>query len=113
MIASTNKIAGNKGLMIQGFLLLIFLLALGITFNYIATATTQDKEYIRLAGEQRVLSQRIVKDAVEASSANVEAFKQLKLTKNGFEQNLTYLNDGNPEKDLPPTPAPIPCKPSR
>jgi twitching motility protein PilJ len=105
MIASTNKIAGNKGLMVQGVLLLIFVLALGITFNYIDTATKHDKEYIRLAGEQRVLSQRIVKDAVESSSANVEAFKQLKKTKNNFEQNLKFLTEGNPDLGLPPTPA--------
>ena len=105
MIASTNKIAGNKGLMVQGVLLLIFVLALGFTFSYIATETKHDKEYIRLAGEQRVLSQRIVKDAVEASSANVEAFKQLKQVKNGFEQNLKYLTEGNPDLGLPPTPA--------
>jgi len=105
MIASTNKIAGNKGLMIQVGLLLIFLLALGLTFSYVSREAKHDKDYIRLAGEQRVLSQRIVKDAVEASSANVEAFKQLKEVKNSFEQNLKFLTEGNSDLGLPPTPA--------
>ena len=104
MIASTSKLTTDKSLVVIGVLLTVSILpAFGI-FNYVATNNAHDKDYINLTGEQRVLSQSIVKDAVEASSANVEAFKQLKLTRNMFEQNLNFLRDGNPETGLPPSP---------
>jgi twitching motility protein PilJ len=102
--APTSKIAADKGLFVLGALLTLSILAAFVIFNFVATNTKHDKEYINLSGEQRVLSQSIVKDAVEASSANVEAFKQLKLSRNMFEQNLNYLRDGNPETGLPSSP---------
>ncbi|MGD8571347.1 MAG: methyl-accepting chemotaxis protein [Gammaproteobacteria bacterium] len=102
--APSSKIAADKGLFILGALLAVSILAAFVIFNIVATNTAHDKQYINISGEQRVLSQSIVKDAVEASSANVEAFKQLKLTRNMFEQNLNYLRDGNPETGLPPSP---------
>ena len=104
MIASTSKLTTDKSLVVIGALLTVSILAAFGIFNYVATNTAHDKQYINLTGEERVLSQSIVKDAVEASSANVEAFKQLKLTRNMFEQNLNFLRDGNPETGLPPSP---------
>jgi len=105
--APSSKFAVDKGLLVIGALLTALIFAFAITFNYVATHTSQDKEYINITGEQRVLSQSIVKDAVEASSANVEAFKELKQIRNMFEENLSYLRDGNPEKDLPSSPASV------
>jgi len=102
--APTSKIAADKSLVFLGVMLTISILAAFGIFNYVATNTKHDKDYINLTGELRVLSQSIVKDAVEASSANVEAFKQLKLTRNLFEQNLNYLRDGDSEKGLPSSP---------
>jgi len=105
--APSSKFAVDKGLLVIGVLLTALIFAFAITFNYVATHTSQDKEYINITGEQRVLSQSIVKDAVEASSANVEAFKELKQIRNMFEENLNYLRDGNPEVNLPPSPASV------
>ena len=102
--ASNRKLAVDKGLIVIGVILLTLLVALAITFYYVASHTEYDKQYINLTGELRVLSQSIVKDAVEASSANVEAFKRLKQVRNMFEQNLNLLRDGNPETGLPPSP---------
>lgn len=102
--AFDNKFAVDKGLITIGSFLMVFLFLLFLTLNYVATNTTFDKEYIAKAGEQRVLSQSIVKDAVEASSANVEAFKQLKHSRNEFGRILTTLRDGDPDTGLPPSP---------
>ncbi len=102
--AFDNKFAVDKGLITIGAFLMVFLFLLFLTLNYVATNTTFDKEYISKAGEQRVLSQSIVKDAVEASSANVEAFKQLKQSRNEFDRILTTLRDGDPDTGLPPSP---------
>ena len=86
-----------------GGALFIFVLAALVFFYITATDTEHDKEYISIAGELRVLSQSIVEDAVESSGANVEAFKQLKTTRNTFESMLTKLHEGEPEKGLPPS----------
>jgi twitching motility protein PilJ len=106
-IASTSKFATDTGLLILGALLLLFLLSAVATFFYVDTQANYDKEYISLAGEQRVLSQSLVTNAVEAASANVGAFKLLKQSRSQFENNLNMLRDGNPDSGLPPSPADV------
>jgi len=103
--ASDLKSSAGTGLLLLGGVLLILLALAAATFFYVGTQTDYDKEYISLAGEQRVLSQSIVKNAVESSSATVSAFRLLKQTRNQFENNLNLLRDGNPETGLPPSPA--------
>jgi twitching motility protein PilJ len=98
------KFAGDKILVILGSLLLFFLIAAVVVFYVVDTQANYDKEYISLAGEQRVLSQSIVKNAVESASANVSAFKLLKSSRDSFSHNLDLLKNGNPDSGLPPTP---------
>ena len=102
--AFDNKFAVDKGLVFLGSLLMAMLVLLALTVNFVATKARHDKEYISMSGEERVLSQSIVKDAVEASSANVEAFKQLKQSRNKFELILSRMREGDPDLDLPPAP---------
>ncbi|MGD8939193.1 MAG: type IV pili methyl-accepting chemotaxis transducer N-terminal domain-containing protein, partial [Gammaproteobacteria bacterium] len=104
MSAITSKLSVDKIQLVIGGALLASLVALAYITSQVATDSTNDKEYISLAGEQRVLSQSIVKDAVEASSANVEAFKNLKQGRNAFEGILQKLTMGNEETGLPPAP---------
>lgn len=103
-IASNSKFAADTGLLTLGAALLVLLLSAVATFFYVGTHATYDKEYISLAGEQRVLSQGIVKNAVESASANVTAFKLLRQTRDQFENNLNLLHDGNPETGTPGAP---------
>ncbi|MDH5325414.1 MAG: methyl-accepting chemotaxis protein [Gammaproteobacteria bacterium] len=102
-----SKASFDKGLLTLVVLLLLSLGLLFLTVVTIAENTKNDKEYISLAGEQRVLSQSVVKDAVEASSANVDAFKALKQGRNTFDRILSNLTDGNIETGLPQTPAEV------
>lgn len=103
-IASNSKFAADTGLLTLGAVLLVLLLASVATFFYVGTHATYDKEYINRAGEQRVLSQGLVKNAAEAASANVNAFKLLRATRDQFENNLNLLHDGNPETGTPGAP---------
>ncbi len=103
--ASDSKFSADTGLLLLGGTLLVLLALAAATFFYVGTQTNYDKEYISLAGEQRVLSQSIVKNAVESSSATVSAFRLLKQARNQFENNLNLLREGNPETGLPPSPA--------
>jgi twitching motility protein PilJ len=107
MSAFTSKLSVDKIQLVIGAALLASLVALAYITAQVATYSTHDKEYISLAGEQRVLSQSIVKDAVEASSANVEAFKNLKQGRNAFEDILNKLTMGNTDTGLPAAPESI------
>lgn len=102
--ASNSKFAADTGLLLLGGALLVLLASAAAIFFYVGTQTGYDKEYISLAGEQRVLSQSIVKNAAESSSATVSAFRLLKQSRNEFEKNLNLLRDGNPETGLPASP---------
>ncbi len=94
----------NKRQTVFGAGLLVFILAMFVTFVYVAVQSGYDKEYISKAGELRVLSQNIVKNAAEASSARVEAFPLLNESRNNFEQILTNLQNGDKEKGTPKSP---------
>ncbi len=106
--ASNTKFAFDRGLMSIGILLLIFFLAAVASFIYVERQVTYDKEYISLSGEERVLSQSIVKNAVESASAtNVAAFTLLRQNREDFADNLQILRNGNPQTGLPPSPAAV------
>jgi twitching motility protein PilJ len=104
MSAFNSKLSVDKIQLVIGAALLASLVALAFITTEVAKDSSYDKEYISLAGEQRVLSQSIVKDAVEASSANVEAFKNLKQGRNDFKTILEKLTQGNDETGLPSAP---------
>lgn len=95
----------NKRRAVFGALAIAFIIAMGATFGYVAIQSGYDKEYISKAGELRVLSQNIVKNAAEASSARVEAFPLLSESRNSFETILNNLRTGDKEKGTPKAPA--------
>ncbi len=74
-------------------------------FAYVSVRSGYDRQYIALAGEQRVLSQRIATNALEAASGKEGAFKALADYRNRFQQNLNRLQQG--DSDLPATSEPI------
>ena len=99
-----SRLLENRRQAIVGGLLLVLILAMGGTFLYVAIQSAHDKEYITKTGELRVLSQNIVKNAAEASSARVEAFPLLNESRNQFDAILTNLQTGDAEKGTPPSP---------
>ena len=99
-----SRLLENRRQAIVGGLLLVLILAMGGTFLYVAIKSAHDKEYITKTGELRVLSQNIVKNAAEASSARVEAFPLLNESRNHFDAILTNLQTGDAEKGTPPSP---------
>ena len=83
--------------------LVAFIFLLALNFGYVGQQADYDKEYISLAGELRVLSQRIAKNA-EAAVTRSEAFPQLKEARDQFAQIISRLKGGNPLTGLPATP---------
>ena len=74
-----------------------------LVFWYMGRLAGYDKEYTGYASEQQVLSQRIAKYALEATSGNEEAFDQVVKYRDRFGQTLSYLRNGNVATGLPPT----------
>ena len=82
----------------------VFILAfLGITV-FVQYKTDQDAEYISHAGELRVLSQQVAKNAVEAAAGKEEAFRLLRAARTNFETRWGYISKGNENTGLPPSP---------
>lgn len=80
--------------------LIVFIMLLFANFAYLNTQSTYDKQYIGHAGELRVLSQRIAKNATEAAAGKAAAFKLLSDARNDFAQRWGYL-----KKKVTPRPA--------
>ena len=55
-------------------ILVVSVVLLFVNFAYLNTQSNYDKEYITQAGELRVLSQRIAKNATEAAAGKAAAF---------------------------------------
>lgn len=76
--------------------LIIFIMLLFANFAYLNTQANYDKQYIGHAGELRVLSQRIAKNATEAAAGKAAAFKLLSDARNDFALRWGYLKKGDP-----------------
>ncbi|MDY0249826.1 MAG: methyl-accepting chemotaxis protein [Pseudomonas sp.] len=85
-------------------ILVVSVVLLFVNFAYINTQSNYDKEYITQAGELRVLSQRIAKNATEAAAGKSAAFALLKEARNDFETRWGFLVNGDAENNIPPAP---------
>jgi twitching motility protein PilJ len=85
-------------------LLIVSMVLLFVNFAYINTQADYDNEYVGHAGELRVLSQRIAKNAVEAATGTAEAFDSLKDARNDFSERWSYLSVGDERIGLPAVP---------
>lgn len=85
--------------------LIVFIMLLFANFAYLNTQSNYDKQYIGHAGELRVLSQRIAKNATEAASGKTQAFKLLAEARNDFDLRWGYLKKGDPATGLPAAPS--------
>ena len=96
--------AGKGGNRITGLLfglLIISLIAMAAAFWYINRQASFDREYVAHAGELRVLSQQIAKNATEAVSGKEEAFGLLLNARNEFQRRYDILSGGDAKMGLP------------
>lgn len=87
--------------------LIVFIMLLFVNFAYLSTQSNYDKQYIGHAGELRVLSQRIAKNATEAAAGKAAAFKLLADARNDFDTRWQYLRKGDKNTGLPAAPAEV------
>ena len=84
--------------------LILSIVLLFVNFTHLNTQSAYDKQYIGHAGELRVLSQRIAKNATEAAAGKALAFKLLSDARNDFERRWSYLKTGDKTTGLPAAP---------
>ncbi|MFK8332157.1 methyl-accepting chemotaxis protein [Pseudomonas sp. BJa5] len=87
--------------------LILSIILLFANFAYLNTQANYDKQYIGHAGELRVLSQRIAKNATEAAAGKARAFRLLSEARNDFEQRWGYLKKGDAATGLPAAPVAV------
>lgn len=85
--------------------LIVFIILLFANFAYLNTQSNYEKQYIGHAGELRVLSQRIAKNATEAAGGKAQAFRLLADARNDFDLRWGYLKKGDPATGLPAAPS--------
>ncbi len=103
--ASAVKTSRSSAQIAALFVVLILsIILLFANFAYLNTQANHDKQYIGHAGELRVLSQRIAKNATEAASGKTVAFRLLSEARNDFEQRWGYLKKGDRSTGLPSAP---------
>ncbi|VVN35585.1 hypothetical protein PS645_05077 [Pseudomonas fluorescens] len=108
--AKTGKPEGSRSrsqIIVLFIALIVFIMLLFANFAYLNTQATYDKQYIGHAGELRVLSQRIAKNATEAAAGKAAAFKLLSDARNDFARRWGYLKKGDPATGLPPAPSTV------
>ncbi len=98
-----TRVGSNKKTMSLIAVLLLSLGAMVSTFWFVGIHTGYDKQYIAYTSEQQVLSQRIAKYALEASSGQEAAFSQLAHYRDRFIETLGNERYGNEESNLPPS----------
>ena len=83
-------------------LLGVLTIALVVVLFLINRNSSHDAQYIDYAGDLRVLSQEIAKNATEAAGGTEAAFDQLQSSRDRFDELWGYLREGNPDTGLPP-----------
>jgi twitching motility protein PilJ len=104
-MASRGKSAGGGKLAILIGLLVSLLLVDAAVVWLDTRQSTFGTIYIATVGKIRMLSQRLAKAAQQASQGNLEAFKQLRESRNEFAAQMNLLLAGGPAAGvtLPPT----------
>ena len=102
---SQIEAGSNTGVFIWALLFFILVGALNLWWGYRESQFNQTR--LTKAGNLRVLSQQVAKNASEASTGERIAFEQLKNSTTQFQAQFNHLNAGDDSKGLPATPEKI------
>lgn len=102
-LTGTRKDNSKRGwILFFGFLLVLSIVAMVITFQMVATYDSYDSEYIDAAAEQRLLALQISEYALEAASGKAGSYQLMDKYKKRFEEIMGVFENGNANTGLPP-----------
>jgi len=103
-----NSASGsNASIILLSVLLLISIVLSLLSFIHVTTWDGYDRQYLLRSMEQRVLSQRVAKYTLAASTGDMKAFGSLRETRDRFDQILLELKQGSKKDGLPAHPAEV------
>jgi twitching motility protein PilJ len=102
-----NKLEASTGTGKYIILLLICIILGGGNLGYGQWLSLHNQVRLTKAGDLRVLSQQVAKNASEASQGTEEAFDQLLSTTKEFQAQYNHLNKGDQATNLPASPTAI------
>ena len=102
---TTSAGKGNRAIPFLTVLLLIAIVLAVVAFVHESTKSRHDELYLLRAAEQRVLSQRIAKYALEAARGERAAFALLRESRDRYAALMDAFKKGAPEISLPAVPA--------
>ncbi len=85
-------------------LLVVAIAVVVVMFVLESNLTRHNKIYTSIASEQQVIALQIAVNAFEASAGNARAFDRLENNRVRFRATLETLDQGDPQRDLPPLP---------
>ena len=88
---------GNKTIPVLVVLLILSIVSGSSAIVYITIQTDYEKQYLRAAKEQQLLSQRLATHALEAAAGKKSAFLQLKRQRDAFDALMTKITHGDKE----------------
>ena len=88
-------------------LLIISLLFVALTFYFLASNARHEQEWITQVTNVQVTSQQLAKSAGEAASGNLDAFLELRNSRDETVRAMNKLRIGSSEINLPPTPVAV------
>lgn len=101
MKTMSKRTGGSQLIPVLTLLVLLALIATIIAFVWVSKIEGHTEQYRDRVAEQRVLSQRIAKYALEASSGDQAAFDRLRLSRDRFKSLLDELKGGDEAAGLP------------
>jgi len=97
-----NKIGGdNPDFIFFSGLMAFSLIAMFITLIYASFQESYDKERLGYIAEQRVLSQSVIQQAMDASLGNEKSFAEMEIVLNKYQETVDNLVKGNKKTGLP------------
>jgi len=101
MSATGAGVARGPGLRLWVGMLVIGVVVFALNFLLTTRNNDEDRRAIEKITEVQVLSQQISKVASAASAGNLDAFKDLKTTRDGIEANINAVRDGSDKDGIP------------
>lgn len=91
----------KKDMAYIGILVFVVMTLMSLNFWYTAVSSRNDKNYIRITGELRILSQTISKHAASAMDGIPDALPLLQKSRDEFDLGIAKLKNGEPQLSLP------------
>ena len=95
---------GNRSITVLTVLALVAVVAAIVAFALVSRIEQHGEAYLQKVAEQRVLSQKVAKYALESSAGDPASFERLRAERDRFTQLMEELQQGVPDAGLPPSP---------